>query len=142
MGISLEDGQKLEQAEEKLISFSPDWVDYRAMDTCAKPSDFSDWGPTPDLQLKPEMAAPGGNISSAKPGGGYQLMSGTSMACPHMAGAAAVVRQYLEEELGMTDSSQIHDLTDALLMSTGPSLQCGKTAVRILPGSRALASST
>ena len=118
VGISLEDGQKLEQAEEKLISFSPDWVDYRAMDTCAKPSDFSDWGPTPDLQLKPEMAAPGGNISSAKPGGGYQLMSGTSMACPHMAGAAAVVRQYLEEELGMTDSSQIHDLTDALLMST------------------------
>ena len=44
VGISLEDGQKLEQAEEKLISFSPDWVDYRAMDTCAKPSDFSDWG--------------------------------------------------------------------------------------------------
>ena len=72
----------------------------------------------PDLQLKPEMAAPGGNISSAKPGGGFQLMSGTSMASPHMAGAAAVVRQYLQEKLGLTESGQVHDLTDALLMST------------------------
>lgn len=112
------DGQKLAMAEEKQISFSPAWIDYRATDTSAKPSSFSDWGPTPDLQLKPEMAAPGGNISSAKPGGGFQLMSGTSMASPHMAGAAAVVRQYLQEKLGLTESGQVHDLTDALLMST------------------------
>lgn len=98
VGISQADGQKLAMAEEKQISFSPAWIDYRATDTSAKPSSFSDWGPTPDLQLKPEMAAPGGNISSAKPGGGFQLMSGTSMASPHMAGAAAVVRQYLQEK--------------------------------------------
>ena len=118
VGISQADGQKLAMAEEKQISFSPAWIDYRATDTSAKPSSFSDWGPTPDLQLKPEMAAPGGNISSAKPGGGFQLMSGTSMASPHMAGAAAVVRQYLQEKLGLTESGQVHDLTDALLMST------------------------
>ena len=40
----------------------------------------------PDLRLKPEVAAPGGNIYSSVPGGTYEFMSGTSMATPQMAG--------------------------------------------------------
>ncbi|MFC1755405.1 S8 family serine peptidase, partial [Thermoproteota archaeon] len=41
-----------------------------------------------------DVLAPGEVISSAKPGGGYQSMQGTSMAAPHVAGAAALIYQY------------------------------------------------
>jgi len=54
--------------------------------------DFSSWGPAPDLSFKPEITAPGGGIWSTVPGG-YDNYSGTSMASPHVAAAAALVKQ-------------------------------------------------
>ena len=59
----------------------------------ASPSYFSSWGVTPDLRLKPEIAAPGGAVMSALPGNEYGRRAGTAEASAQVAGIAALVRQ-------------------------------------------------
>ena len=46
------------------------------------------------LDFKPDLVAPGVNITSAAPGGGYTSMTGTSMATPFVTGSAALMMQW------------------------------------------------
>lgn len=86
-------------------------------------SDFSSWGSTGALAIKPEITAPGGNIYSvngADPSGeGYEQMSGTSMATPHISGMSALAMEYIAEK-GLTAKTKLtrRVLAQSLLMST------------------------
>ena len=83
-------------------------------------SEFSAWGVTPDLRLKPEIAAPGGDIMSAYLGNQYQRLSGTSMASPQVAGISALVRQRLAADPAFSAMSATdkNALVTNLLMGT------------------------
>lgn len=58
-------------------------------------AEFSGRGYTRETnQVKPDLAAPGVDITSAAPGGGYAVRSGTSMATPFVTGSAALLMQW------------------------------------------------
>ena len=85
-----------------------------------KMSDFSSWGVSPDMRLKPEVTAPGGNIYSSVPGGGYQYKSGTSMATPQITGVSAVVLERVQNDplFSSLNDRQKVDVVQNLIMGT------------------------
>lgn len=88
-----------------------------------QPSSFTSWGVTETLELTPNITAYGGYIYSAQPGGSYQLMNGTSMSSPYIAGAAACVKSYLNTmPFGELTGVNTADLISQLLMSTAEPL--------------------
>ena len=124
--IAKQDVQAMLDAPEKKITFSSDYYGKALNYNGYQVSSFSSIGPAPDLTIKPEIAAPGGQIYSSVIGGGYETMSGTSMATPHMAGEAAVLRQYLKETYPNLSDFELGELANSLLMSTAvPSLDNG-----------------
>jgi len=59
---------------------------------------FSNWDYIPNANCEYEMTAPGVSIYSALPGDRYASWSGTSMATPHVAAAAAIIRSYYPDK--------------------------------------------
>jgi subtilisin family serine protease len=63
--------------------------------------------------IVPDVVAPGVDVISARPGAGYQSMSGTSMAAPHVAGLAALLFE-------ATPDASVDDVETAIFASATP----------------------
>ena len=134
-GHALYEAAKAARAEGKYATLRVSQDDeIVANPTAGQMSSFSSWGAGPALELKPEITAPGGNIWSTiidrtyTPAdvsglyddyeGSYGMMSGTSMAAPHLSGIALLVRQAVMDRTGLTSRTAVADLSEHLLMST------------------------
>ncbi|HEL1602131.1 TPA: S8 family serine peptidase [Streptococcus suis] len=114
--IPLEFGEAL-AANSYKIAFNNE-TDIRPNPEAGLLSDFSSWGLSTDGELKPDLAAPGGAIYAAINDNDYANMQGTSMASPHVAGAAVLVKQYLQATYPTKSPQEIEALVKHLLMST------------------------
>ncbi len=74
-------------------------------------------------RMKPDLSAPGVNVRSSIPGGGYANFSGTSMAGPHVAGAVALIISARPELAGEVD--EIEDLLKNTARIIAASDTCG-----------------
>ncbi|WP_394218241.1 S8 family serine peptidase [Halobacillus trueperi] len=89
-------------------------------------SSFTSWGVTPNLDFKPEITAPGGNILSTLQDDDYGLMSGTSMAAPHVAGGSALVMQRIEDEFDLAGEDRVEMAKNILMNTSVPQMDTGR----------------
>lgn len=106
----------LDNGQAVSVSFEGNFVEIQNP-SAGQMSSFTSWGPTPNLDFKPEITAPGGNIFSTLNNDQYGLMSGTSMAAPHVAGGGALVLERVDSEFKLTGFDRIQ-LAKNLLMNT------------------------
>lgn len=121
VAITLESAQIFMDAEDKQVFVSAELGIFDA-DLGNTPSDFSSWGCTANLGMKPEITAPGGGIysstDSAISGADYQAWDGTSMATPHISGGMAIITEYVNEKFPNLSAREKQNMVNTILMST------------------------
>ncbi|UCE43006.1 MAG: S8 family serine peptidase [Candidatus Aminicenantes bacterium] len=90
-----------------------------AVNSQGRRTNFSSVGPTADGRIKPDVMAMGDSVYSASPNdpGEYELVDGTSFACPLVAGVAALI---LEVNPSWTNQDVMNAMKSAASQSASP----------------------
>lgn len=88
-------------------------------------SEFTSKGLAPNLDFKPEITAPGGSILSTFQNDSYGMMSGTSMAAPHVSGGSALILQRIAEEFGLEGKDRVQLAKNILMSTANPVVEKG-----------------
>ncbi|URZ86665.1 S8 family serine peptidase [Floricoccus penangensis] len=135
LGFSKVDGEKLVETAKsgKKVAFDFNMAAINNVEA-GRMSDFSSWGPTPELNFKPEISAPGGNIYSLANDNKYQNMSGTSMAAPFVAGSEALILQAIKQKnLNLNGSELVKFAKNSALSTSVPIIDLDHTKEIISP---------
>ncbi|WP_282033748.1 cell wall-binding repeat-containing protein [Metabacillus indicus] len=128
VSLSVADGNALEEqakAGKKLeVTFGDDKVAAPNAEA-GKMSAFTSWGVTPNLDFKPEITAPGGKILSTFQDNQYGIMSGTSMAAPHVAGGSAIVLEKVDELFNLDGADRVQMAKNILMNTSQPVMDKG-----------------
>lgn len=121
--ITKEDADLLKGAplSEATISFKGEVVNI-ANPQATLMSDFTSWGPAPNLEFAPQITAPGGNIYSTLNNNSYGSMSGTSMSSPHVAGATALIIQGLKDNGIELEGRELVEFVKKTIINTAETL--------------------
>ena len=124
VGISQEDGEYIKLQAAPILMTWTALMELFPSPTAGLISSFSSYGLSPDLALKPDIGAPGGNIYSTYPleQGGYAVKGGTSMAAPHVAGAAALLLQARPNTPSQAVRGILQNSADPAVWSLNPGL--------------------
>lgn len=128
VSLSIADGNALEakakEGKKLEVTFGDDKV--AAPNSAAgKMSAFTSWGVTPNLDFKPEITAPGGKILSTFNNNQYGIMSGTSMAAPHVAGGSAIVLERVDELFNLDGADRVLMAKNILMNTSEPVIDRG-----------------
>ncbi len=110
-------GEKLKSAENKAIKTIPG-ESIESKDSETGMAYYSSWGTQSDLELKPEITAPGSDILSAGNDDEYANDSGTSMAAPQITGAMALMSAFTDAKYPDVKGADKVALMENILMSS------------------------